>query len=514
VLTERIRALIATEAVDRVDTTASAVTEPKPRRMTPRTAQDPRSPRAGDTGGGASELIKAILARERLQRRLLVAADSLAALAAVSLAALFTHAQLMWSTALVILVVVIIAKLQGLYDRDELVIRKSTLQETPKLLVVAAATGVIVYFARDELLGGHSGTPAFFFLIALLISVLLPVGRMCARRIACSVVAAERCLVVGDAAVFRRLQQRMVGVKGTTLVGVVPTDEVPMSVSELQELASRLDAHRLIIAPEPRVLDDRTADLISCARAAGLRVSLLPGITAALVPGVMAAIGAGRAVDQFGGYTIVGVPHFGLSRSSAAIKRVFDVLSAVVAMVAFAPVMLMAALWIKLDSPGPVLFRQTRVGRDGRRFNILKLRSMVDGADAMKLELLSLNEAGNGMFKIAADPRVTRSGFWLRRIQADELPQLFNVLRGEMSLVGPRPLVVEEDERIVGRDRRRLHLMPGMTGPWQILGPNSHSLPIGEMAKLDYMYVANWSLWEDMSILLRTIALVVGRRGV
>lgn len=252
--------------------------------------------------------------------------------------------------------------------------------------------------------------------------------------------------------------------------------------------------------------ENEIADLISFARAAGLRVSVSPG--------VMAGFGGGRAVDQFGGYTIVGVPHFGLSRSSAAIKRVFDVLSAVVAIILFAPAMLAAAVRIKLDTPGPVLFRQTRVGRDGRHFSIWKFRSMVDGADAMKLNLLHLNEAHNGMFKIAADPRVTRSGRWLRRTRLDELPQLFNVLRGEMSLVGPRPLIVEEDEQIVGRDRRRLHLMPGITGPWQILGRHSHMLPIGEMAKLDYIYVANWSLWEDISILLRTIGLVAGRRGV
>jgi lipopolysaccharide/colanic/teichoic acid biosynthesis glycosyltransferase len=252
--------------------------------------------------------------------------------------------------------------------------------------------------------------------------------------------------------------------------------------------------------------EDQIADLISFARAAGLRVSVSPG--------VMAAFGGGRAVDQFGGYTIVGVPHFGLSRSSAAIKRAFDVLSAAVAIIVFAPVMLVAAVWIKLDTPGAVLFRQTRVGRDGGHFSIWKLRSMVEDAEALKPDLLHLNEAEDGLFKIAADPRVTRSGAVLRRTHADELPQLFNVLRGEMSLVGPRPLVVEEDERIVGRDRHRLHLMPGMTGPWQSLGRSSHVLPIGEMAKLDYMYVANWSLWEDVCILLRTVGMVAGGRGV
>jgi len=494
VLTDRIRALTATNVANGQGRTNAA----------------PRSGAVADrfqvAPDRASELRTAILARERVQRRLLVAADGLAALIAMSLSALITNAPLMWSSALVVLAVIVVAKLQGLYDRDELVIRKSTLQEMPKLLQLAAVTGVILYFARNGLVSGRSVSPVFFILGASLLSLLMFAGRTLARRIARAVVAAEHCLVVGDASILRRLQQRMVGVKGTTLVGAVPTDELPASARELQEMAGRLSVHRLIIAPEAQMDEDQIADLISFARAAGLRVSVSPG--------VMAAFGGGRAVDQFGGYTIVGLPHFGLSRSSAAIKRAFDVVSAAAAIVAFAPVMLAAAVWIKLDTPGPILFRQTRVGRDGGHFSILKLRSMVDGADAMKLDLLHLNEAAHGLFKIAHDPRVTRSGQWLRRTRMDELPQLFNVLRGEMSLVGPRPLIVEEDEQIIGHDRRRLHLMPGITGPWQILGRHSHLLPIGEMAKLDYTYVANWSLWEDVCILLRTVGLVAGTRGV
>jgi lipopolysaccharide/colanic/teichoic acid biosynthesis glycosyltransferase len=174
--------------------------------------------------------------------------------------------------------------------------------------------------------------------------------------------------------------------------------------------------------------------------------------------------------------------------------------------------MLIAALLIKLDTKGPVFFQQTRVGRGGARFGMLKFRSMVDGADALKGGLSARNEAGHGLFKIAADPRVTRFGRSLRRTKIDELPQLFNVLGGQMSLVGPRPLIVEEDEQIIGTDRRRLHLTPGITGPWQILG--SSEVPINEMAKLDYLYIANWSVWEDLRILGQTLFLVAHRRGI
>jgi lipopolysaccharide/colanic/teichoic acid biosynthesis glycosyltransferase len=141
---------------------------------------------------------------------------------------------------------------------------------------------------------------------------------------------------------------------------------------------------------------------------------------------------------------------------------------------------------------------------------MLKFRSMVDGAERIKDALRHRNEA-DGLFKIADDPRITRVGRLLRRTSLDELPQLFNVLRGEMSLVGPRPLVPDEDQHVRGWHRRRLQLMPGMTGPWQVLG--SARIPLREMVTIDYLYVANWTLWGDVKILLRTLGAVVTRRG-
>jgi lipopolysaccharide/colanic/teichoic acid biosynthesis glycosyltransferase len=208
---------------------------------------------------------------------------------------------------------------------------------------------------------------------------------------------------------------------------------------------------------------------------------------------------------------LLGVRHFGLSRSSRALKRGFDVAGAAVALTLFAPMLSAIALIVKLDSRGPVFYRQTRIGRDGRPFRIWKFRTMVLGADAMKAPLRARNEA-DGLFKIAADPRITRIGGALRRLSVDELPQLINVMRGEMSLVGPRPLVPDEDHLITGHDRRRLALTPGMTGRWQILG--SARVPLAEMVKLDYLYVTGWSLWSDVKILLRTVPYVLARRGM
>jgi lipopolysaccharide/colanic/teichoic acid biosynthesis glycosyltransferase len=209
---------------------------------------------------------------------------------------------------------------------------------------------------------------------------------------------------------------------------------------------------------------------------------------------------------------MLGVHRFGLSRSSRLVKRATDVAGALLALFMVAPIMGIFALLIKLDSPGPVFFRQLRVGRNGQPFEMIKFRSMRPGADEEKAELERLNQAGDGMFKVSADPRITRVGRLLRRYSLDELPQLLNVLHGEMSLVGPRPLVLDEDKRIEGWHRRRLHLTPGMTGPWQVLGDTR--VPLRDMVGIDYLYAANWSLWTDAKVLARTVGHVLAGRGL
>jgi exopolysaccharide biosynthesis polyprenyl glycosylphosphotransferase len=243
-------------------------------------------------------------------------------------------------------------------------------------------------------------------------------------------------------------------------------------------------------------------EAIQRAKALGTRVSVLPRM--------FEVVGSSVAFDYLDGLTIFGVRRFGLSRASRRVKRAFDVVGSGLGLVVLAPLMAVIGVVIKLTSPGPVLFRQTRVGRDGHTFEMLKYRSMYEGADARKRELLPRNEA-DGLFKIADDPRITRVGRFLRRTSLDELPQLFNVFRGQMSLVGPRPLVIDEDRRVEGWYRRRLYLTPGMTGDWQVFG--AARIPLREMVTIDYLYVSNWSLWADIKILLRTIPCVVGRRG-
>jgi lipopolysaccharide/colanic/teichoic acid biosynthesis glycosyltransferase len=206
------------------------------------------------------------------------------------------------------------------------------------------------------------------------------------------------------------------------------------------------------------------------------------------------------------------LPPFRLSRSSRLIKRSFDLALTVPALIILSPVFAVIAALIKLDSPGPVFFRQIRMGVGGEAFRIYKFRSMRADADERKHEVAHLNKylspgGDPRMFKIPDDPRVTRVGHWLRRLSLDELPQLINVVRGEMSLVGARPLILEEDQHIEDWGRRRLDLSPGITGLWQVLGRNN--IPFEEMLALDYRYVTNWSLGLDLRLILRTIPVLV-----
>jgi exopolysaccharide biosynthesis polyprenyl glycosylphosphotransferase len=194
-----------------------------------------------------------------------------------------------------------------------------------------------------------------------------------------------------------------------------------------------------------------------------------------------------------------------------AAKRTFDLVVAAVGLVLALPVLAVAALAIKLDSPGPVLFRQERVGRHGRLFHVLKLRTMVTDAEARLADVLPLNEADGPLFKITHDPRVTRVGRVLRTLSLDELPQLVNVLRGEMSLVGPRPALAREVAGWSPEAHERLRVKPGVTGMWQVHGRSSTGFD--EYVRYDLYYVDNWSLTTDAAILFRTIPAVVLGRG-
>jgi exopolysaccharide biosynthesis polyprenyl glycosylphosphotransferase len=442
--------------------------------------------------------------REGLYRRSLGIADALSALVALSLIVVWDAGARFEPWVLVAMpIVVLVAKIGGLYERDELVLNKTTLDEAPKLLQIAGLFALLVFIGQNQFV--HAAmTPSLVAELWLVTFAMLFLGRVAARLVAARIAAVERVLVVGDRDAIRTVREKLdrPGLKAKVVAGVRIDPMVPhIDAGRFRQLVVDNDVHRVIISPVASTARG-TLDLVREAKHAGVRVSLLPRL--------LEVVGSSVEFDHVDGLTMLGVRRFGLTRSSRALKRAFDVTGSTLMLLALAPIMAAVALAIRLDSRGPVLFSQTRVGRDGERFQILKFRTMVPEAEELKSNLFHLNET-QGLFKIADDPRITRVGRLLRRTALDELPQLLNVWRGEMSLVGPRPLVVDEDAKIEGLDRNRLHLTPGMTGHWQILG--SAKIPLHEMVGIDYLYVANWSLWTDMKIMLRTIPYMLARRG-
>jgi exopolysaccharide biosynthesis polyprenyl glycosylphosphotransferase len=446
--------------------------------------------------------------REAITRRMLAAADGCAAAIATATVVGWAGGQgLRPATLLLVVLLIAIHKVAGLYDRDDLVIRRSTLDEMPALLQLSSIYALCVAAVSGALFDIRPG-PQQVVVLWLATALLITLFRMAARATVRAASPGERCLVVGDAEHVGHVRRKIDGAHGDA--SVVASLEVAegrrqrmIGAEYLREAIERHDVHRVVIAPISHDAS-HTVDLVRIAKAAGVRVSILPR--------VLEAVGSAVEFDQIDGMTMLGVRRFGLNRSSRLVKRTFDLTLGGLAFVAMAPVLALVALAVRLDSPGPVLFRQTRIGRDGKPFKIFKFRSMVVDAEARKAGLHAHNEAGDGMFKITDDPRITRVGGWLRRTSLDELPQILNVLNGQMSLVGPRPLVADEDALVQGIYRSRLHLTPGMTGPWQVLG--STRVPLDEMIGIDYLYVANWSLWQDVKIILRTVPHVLARRGL
>ena len=458
---------------------------------------------------------EASLLRDALFRRLLLVADLLAVSAALLLMTRLdaSAVQLTWFSLLILPAAAIGAKLFGLYDRDEAVLRRTTLDEVPRLFYMVTLATLVAWLAGPLIVDGVLNRGDVLVLWAALLAFTVTF-RIAARALALRVSPTERCLLIGDEAAATAIYSKLspqCGIKAEVVAHIDLDKASPWSsdicsatdLRAIRERAQTLDVHRAIIAPRSADAGEML-DLVRTLKAVGIRVSILPRL--------LEVVGSSVEFDDLHGVTVMGVRRFDLTRSSAFVKRSFDVIGATLCLLAVAPLMLLIALAVKLDSRGPVLFRQWRVGRHGERFQMLKFRTMVDDAEELKASLADRNEALEGLFKIANDPRVTRVGRLLRASALDELPQMLNVLRGEMSLVGPRPLVIEEDQRIEGWHRRRLELTPGITGQWQVLGATR--VPLREMVAIDYLYVANWSLWTDVKILLRTVPHVLGRRGM
>ena len=461
-------------------------------------------------------------ARDTVLRRALgladVAAAYLALLLVLGLVPGNEPVQLRLTGLLIAPFIVLAAKAIGLYDRDQHILRKTTIDEAPSILYLSVIYALTLWLAEAFLFRGWLARPQVFALLVANLGLLFA-GRLLARTVTTKLVPPERCIVLGDAADAARITRKLNGSSGVnaTVAGRValhgggagnenrfaPASGALSDPGSLRRIIRTHRIERVIIAPDSHDQDE-ILDIIRLLKAIGVKVSVLPRL--------LEVVGSSSTFEDVDGLTLLGVRQYGVSKSSATLKRVMDVTGAAIGLFLLAPLLLLLAIAIKLDSPGPVFFRQRRIGRSGELFWMIKFRSMVKDADAGKSGLRHRNEAQGGLFKITDDPRITRVGRFLRPSSLDELPQLFNVLRGSMSLVGPRPLVQDEDVLIEGWQRRRLAVKPGITGMWQIFG--SSRIPMDEMVKIDYLYGANWSIWLDLKILLRTVPYVLRRRGL
>jgi exopolysaccharide biosynthesis polyprenyl glycosylphosphotransferase len=460
--------------------------------------------------------------RDRSIRALLMLSDTLGVIA--GMVALGVASQRPGTTGAILLGLatlplwLLIFRAYGLYRRDQTRMGHTTVDDIPWLFH-ALLLGCPLMWVYFRLLPGdyHFGKIVVFGLVCAP-SVLLARGG--ARVFGRQLIAPERLLLVGDrsdAELWEGRLRRHRGYPVTPVGWLAPTEseeaEAHDQVSALPLLGHCSPGHLAQVAREQRidrvVLSDRQVghttllDLVRECRKLSVKVSV--------VPGVSDAMGRAVEVDDVGGLTLLAITPPLLSRSARALKRGMDVVVALVLLAFSAPALAVIALAVGLDSPGPVLFRQKRVGRRGREFSMLKFRTMVQDADSRRAELFAASSETQWLH-LEHDPRVTRVGRLLRQSSLDELPQLWNVLRGEMSLVGPRPLIASEDRNLIGWTRTRLDLTPGLSGLWQVVGRTE--IPFEEMVKLDYLYVTNWSLWGDIRLMLKTVPAVLSRRGV
>lgn len=410
------------------------------------------------------------------------------------------------------------AKLYGLYDGDEERTDHSTTDDFAGVFhLVTVITWLIVAIAYLTPVANPELPKLILFWAAAVTTI--PLARAASRSYCRGRIHyLQNTIILGAGDVGQSLAARLLKHPeyGLNLVGFV--DDHPREPSaglehlaqlgspdDLPNLIQLLDVERVIFA----FSENRHEELLQLTR----DLNDL-GAQVDIVPRLFEVVGPGVEMHMIEGMPVVALPPFRLSRSSTVLKRALDGMLSTVAIIVLAPVFLAIALLIKLDSSGPVFFRQVRAGRGSDLFRIWKFRTMICDAESRKDELRHLNvhlqHGGDGrMFKVHNDPRVTRVGRVLRKTSLDELPQLFNVLIGEMSLVGPRPLVLEEDRYVRDWGRRRLDLRPGMTGLWQVLGRSD--IPFEEMVRLDCLYVTSWSVFNDLQLLVRTVPLLFRR---
>lgn len=432
---------------------------------------------------------------------MLALADLAAALlASLSLVAVGTShgGQLAWALAY-LPVWIVVAKLLGLYDRDGRSFRHLTVDEAPLLVLwaVVAVSGLSLFLeltpagrpdASSSILAGLVATTSVFLLRA--------VARWCWR----SVTPPERVGIVGSplttSAVTRKLELL------PDLHMTIVAEHVDREIGDNPDLAWLASVDRLVFAPTS--LDEKQVRAV-------LEAARATGVTLTVVPPCRSAFGPAAELHRLAELPLLNYAVSDLSRSTLFLKRVLDVAVSAVALVVFLVPFLVIAATIKLDSRGPVFFSQIRAGQHGGPFRMRKFRTMVPNAEELLPDLVRFDRLEEPMFKLRDDPRVTRVGRVLRRWSLDELPQLCNVLLGQMSLVGPRPEQLDLVERYLPEHRFRLAVRPGITGTMQVYGRGQ--LTFAERLAVERDYVENLSIGRDLRILGMTLSTVVRGRG-
>jgi exopolysaccharide biosynthesis polyprenyl glycosylphosphotransferase len=400
-----------------------------------------------------------------------------------------------WLAFLILLLVLVFWR-AGLYAPREL--REGVGRVLPSVLLVAA---LALAFAIGT--GQHFTTFGLYIVGAAFVATLVATLRSSYELLTGLTLRAagvrRRALLVGRPGARDHLRRSL----GTSRGGIAyefAGEVEPGHAVEEALLASQLDE---ILVADTGIDETRLLEIVEAAHRRNVRVRIAPRTTELLIE-------RGEYVPG------QGVPLFELrppifAGTDWATKRVFDIAVSSLLVVLGLPVWLLIAAAVKLTSPGPVLYADPRIGLGEREFRMLKFRTMVAGAERRQDELEAQNEAGGALFKIRDDPRVTPIGRVLRRLSLDEVPNVLNVLRGEMSLVGPRPLPVRDYRRLEPWHRRRYNVLPGVTGLWQVAGRSD--LTFDDLVRLDFYYLENWSLWLDITILFKTPFAVIAKRG-
>ena len=416
---------------------------------------------------------------------------------------------------------VLAAKLYGLYDRDEEAATHSTADEVVSVFHLVTV-GVWLFYATSWLVGFASPDQAklatFWFLALVSVATARSAARTLARRQSAYV---QNAVIIGAGEVGQLIGRKLLQHPEyhINLVGFVDAEprakrrdlgDIPVlgAPEQIGEIVDQHDVDRVIVAFS-RDGHEQMLELLRAIRRHNVHIDL--------VPRLFEAVGANVGIHTLEGLPLVGLPASGISRSSGFLKRGLDIIGSTALLAVLAPLMLLISLLVRRDSRGPVFFRQTRLGMGLNEFTLLKFRTMYEGTDEAPhreyIKQIMRSDAlpgSNNLYKLERDDSITRVGRWLRKTSLDELPQLINVLRGEMSLVGPRPLIPYEVELFNPHHFERFLVPAGLTGLWQVEA-RAHTT-FGEALDLDVAYARGWSFGLDLRLLLRTPLLIFRRR--